>query len=130
MTPDTEHTTSKPRNLFSYVRVFQNQPPTPVRNSKYLALPPTHPLYPYLYNSYKLPIKIYIVMKLKLVLRKELVCEVYLSYSVITLDMYEEHAWNKTGHFYILYMLQIQQDLDLHKFWWLVHSYTCTNLHA
>ena len=69
-------------------------------------------------------------MKLKLVLRKELVCEVYLSYSVITLDMYEEHAWNKTGHFYILYMLQIQQDLDLHKFWWLVHSYTCTNLHA
>ena len=37
---------------------------------------------------------------------------VYLSYSVITLDMYEEHAWNKTVHFYILYTLQIQQDLS------------------
>ena len=29
------------RNLFSYVRVIQNHPPTPVRNSKYLAIPPT-----------------------------------------------------------------------------------------
>ena len=70
------------------------------------------------------------LVKVKFVLRKELVCVVYLSHSMITLDMYEEHAWNKTGHFYILYVLQIQQDLDLHKFWWLVHSYTCTNLHA
>ena len=61
--------------------------------------------------------KIYSVVKLKLVLRNELVCVVYLSYSKITLDMHEEHAWNKTGHFHILYMLQIQQDLDLHKFW-------------
>ena len=37
----TEHTTSKSRKLFSYVRVIQNHPPTPVRNSKYLAIPPT-----------------------------------------------------------------------------------------
>ena len=29
--------------FFSYVRVIQNHPPTPVRNSKYLAIPPTHP---------------------------------------------------------------------------------------
>ena len=28
--------------FFSYVRVIQNDPPTPVRNSKYLAIPPTH----------------------------------------------------------------------------------------
>ena len=76
-------------------------------------------------------IKIYSVVKLILVLRKELVCVVYLSHSMITLDMYEEHAWNKTGHFYILYVLQIQQDLDLHKFLvvgTLLHMYKSTCL--
>ena len=29
--------------FFSYVRVIQTHPPTPVRNSKYLAIPPTQP---------------------------------------------------------------------------------------
>ena len=29
--------------FFSYVRVIQNHTPTPVRNSKYLAIPPTYP---------------------------------------------------------------------------------------
>ena len=29
--------------FFSYVRVIQTHPPTPVRNSKYLAVPPTQP---------------------------------------------------------------------------------------
>ena len=28
--------------FFSYVKMIQNHPPTPVRNSKYLAIPPTH----------------------------------------------------------------------------------------
>ena len=48
LTPNTyymEHTTSKSRNIFSYVRMIQSHPPTSVRNSKYLAIPPT--LYPY-----------------------------------------------------------------------------------
>ena len=30
--------------FFSYVSVIQNHPPTPLRNSKFLALTPTHPL--------------------------------------------------------------------------------------
>ena len=45
LTPDTNYNMLYQiyATFFSYLRVIQNHQPTPVRNSKYLSIPPAHP---------------------------------------------------------------------------------------